>query len=139
MAGSPRPWHASFALSGSLSTWSQGRRHWAWVTLQPSVCPGAGLQCQREKGGSLSTGFLPTFQGVPQRSILTKVCSHGDGAVSVRMAGVAWPLQSWTLLSAQGVDVMKNGPQSPAGLNIVDFPSQLENTKGWAEWAWLGG
>lgn len=30
---------------------------------------------------------------------------------------------------------MKNGPQSPAGLNIVDFPSQLENRKGVVEWA----
>lgn len=57
----------------------------------------------------------------------------------MRLARAAWLLQGWTLLSAQGVDVMKNGPQSPAGLNIVDFPSQLENTKGGAEWAWLGG
>lgn len=42
---------------------------------------------------------------------------------------------------------MKNGPQSPAGLNVVDFPSQLEKTKGGAEgpmhtgdrMAWVGG
>lgn len=28
---------------------------------------------------------------------------------------------------------MKNGSQSPVGLNIVDFLSQLKKTKGWAE------
>lgn len=28
---------------------------------------------------------------------------------------------------------MKSGPQRPAGLNIVDFPSQLEKIKGGAE------
>lgn len=60
-----------------------------------------------------------------------KVCSHGDGVTSVRLARAAWPLQGWTLLSAQGVDVMKNGPQSPAGLNIVDFPSQLQHFVLW--------
>lgn len=46
-------------------------------------------------------------------------------------------LQGWTLLSVQGVDVVKNGPQSPAGLHIVDFPSQLEKTKGEAEIIYL--
>lgn len=42
---------------------------------------------------------------------------------------------------------MKNGSQSPAGLKIVDFSSELENTKGAGERtmymgerpAWLGG
>lgn len=38
-------------------------------------------------------------------------------------------LQGRNLLSLQGVDVMKNSPQSPAGFNIVNFPSQLEKTK----------
>lgn len=41
----------------------------------------------------------------------------------------AWLLQGRNLLSLQGVDVMKNGPQSPAGFNVVNFPSQLEKTK----------
>lgn len=32
--------------------------------------------------------------------------------------------------SAQGVDVMKSGPQGPTGLHVVDLPGQLEETEG---------
>lgn len=37
-------------------------------------------------------------------------------------------LRGGALVSAQGVDVMKSGAQSPAGLHVVDLPGQLEET-----------
>lgn len=49
------------------------RRRWAWVTLQPSACPGAGLQGQRGRGGSLNSGLPPTCHGVPRRSVLMEM------------------------------------------------------------------
>lgn len=55
------------------------------VTFQPSACPGAGLQGQRERGGSPSSGFLPTHQGVPHRSVLMEMepfCKDGWGSLA---------------------------------------------------------
>lgn len=53
----------------------------------------------------------------------------GSLGIPARVGTGAWLLQGRNLLSLQGVDVMKNGPQSPAGFNVVNFPSQLEKTK----------
>lgn len=43
-----------------------------------------------------------------------------------------WPATQWlrggVLVSTQGIDVMKSGAQSPAGLHVVDLPGQLEET-----------
>lgn len=56
---------------------------------------------------------------------------HGVGSLGILVGAGARArlLQSRNLLSLQGVDVMKNSSQSPAGFNIVNFPSQLEKTK----------
>lgn len=56
---------------------------------------------------------------------------HGVGSLGilVEVGTRAQLLQGRDLLSLQGVDIMKNSSQSPAGFNIVNFPSQLEKTK----------
>lgn len=53
----------------------------------------------------------------------------GSLGIPARVGTRAWPLQGRNLFSLQGVDVMKNSPQSPAGFNVVNFPSQLEKRK----------
>lgn len=56
---------------------------------------------------------------------------HGVGSLGIlaRVGTRTQLLQGRNLLSLQRVDVMKNSPQSPAGFNVVNFPSQLEKTK----------
>ena len=75
-------------------------------------------------GGSRPAPWPPShMSGVPKGPSLTE-----PELLQGRLA--PWQLRGGALVSAQGVDVMKSGAQSPAGLHIVDLPGQLEETSG---------
>ena len=77
--------------------------------------------CVQPWGGRSRLAPWPPYckSGVPKGPVLTE-------PVLLRERLATQWLRGGALVLAQGIDVMKSGAQSPAGLHVVNLPGQLE-------------
>lgn len=120
----PGPHLAPCPLGGKAGRWPQARKHSYPGPAPASVVGLVHGPCPRQMGTEEDLSQVQAPQGWCHFQV-----SVGSLGILARVGTRAWLLQGRNLLSLQRVNVMKNSPQSPAGFNVVNFPSQLEKTK----------